>query len=141
MIDFSEVVENVKDFYREKTLPAILISIVVVLFFLALIIFIVQGFNGHNKQPSVTDTPLVPDNELILPDGPSIPDGYALTREPKEKWGRECSDTSNIEQVTMYETGITWSLDKNFIVPDEQELKNLEYSNDKLIEDILGATP
>ena len=38
MIDFSEVVENAKDFYREKTLPAILISIVVVLFFLALII-------------------------------------------------------------------------------------------------------
>ena len=28
MIDFSEVVENVKDFYREKTLPAFLISIV-----------------------------------------------------------------------------------------------------------------
>ena len=70
MIDFSEVVENVKDFYREKTLPAFLISIVVVLFFLALIIFIMQGFNGHNKQTSVTDTPLVPDNELILPDGP-----------------------------------------------------------------------
>ena len=38
-----------------------------------------------------------------------------LVREPKEKWGRECSDTSNIEQVTMYETGIKWSLDKNFI--------------------------
>ena len=122
MIDFSEVVENVKDFYREKTLPAILISIVVVLFFLALIIFIVQGFNGHNKQPSVTDTPLVPDNELILPDGPSIPDGYALTRDPKEK--------STKEESQEY-----------FTKPDEQELKNLEYSNDKLIEDILGATP
>ena len=48
MIDFSEVVENVKDFYREKTLPAILISIVVVLFFLALIPWpsMAKGFLG-----------------------------------------------------------------------------------------------
>ena len=119
MIDFSEVVENVKDFYREIIEQQIQQS---VLFFLALIIFIVQGVNGHNKQPSVTDTPLVPDNELILPDGPSIPDGYALTREPKEKWTKEESQ-------------------EYFTMPDEQELKNLEYSNDKLIEDILGATP
>lgn len=122
MIDFSEIVESVKDFYREKTLPAILISIVVLLFFLALIIFVVQGCNSSKKQPTIEEAPLVLDNDLMLPDGPSIPDGYALTREPKEKWTKEESQ-------------------EYFTMPDKEELLNLEYTNDKLIEDILGATP
>lgn len=122
MIDFSEVVENIKDFYREKTLPAILISIVIVLFILALVVFVVQGCNSSKKTASVQDTLLVPDQDLMLPDGPSIPDGYALTREPKEKWTKEESQ-------------------EYFTMPDSQQLDNLEYSNDKLIDDILGATP
>lgn len=122
MIDFTEAVENVKDFYREKTIPAILLTIVVSLFFLGLIAFVVQSCNSSKQQPLVEEPPLVIDQELIIPEGPSIPDGYALTRESKEKW--------QIEEAQEF-----------FTMPDQTQLENLEYSNDKLIKDILGATP
>ncbi len=37
-----------------------------------------------------------------------------LVRETKDKWGRECSDTTNEEQVRMYKEGIEWAKDKDF---------------------------
>ena len=96
----------------------------VILFLLSLIVFAVQSCSQNSKSKTVRieELPLVPDQKLLLPEGPSIPDGYALTRPPQEKWTKEESQ-------------------EYFTMPDEQELKNLEYSNDKLIEDILGATP
>ncbi len=38
-----------------------------------------------------------------------------LVREDKNKWGRECSDTTNEEQVRMYDEGVKRAEDKNFI--------------------------
>lgn len=39
-----------------------------------------------------------------------------LVRDSKSKWGRECSDTTNVEQVKMYKEGIEFS--KQFKVKD-----------------------
>jgi len=38
-----------------------------------------------------------------------------LVRTSKDKWGRECSDRSNEEQAQMFDEGLKWSEDKNFI--------------------------
>ena len=124
MIDFSEIFANAKDFFKEKKNAAIITIVLVILFLLSLIVFAVQSCSQNSKSKTVRieELPLVPDQKLLLPEGPSIPDGYALTRPPQEKWTKEESQ-------------------EYFTMPDEQELKNLEYSNDKLIEDILGATP
>lgn len=122
MIDFSEVLDNVKDFYREKKLPAILITIVVVLLFLALIVIVVQGCSEEEEEIVPIEVPLILDQELLTPQGPSVPEGYALSREPLEKWTKE-------------------EAKEFFTIPNLQELKKLEESNDKLIDEILGAAP
>lgn len=124
MLDFSEVLETIKDFYQEKKVMTILTGVLIVLFFLGLIAFVVQSVNPDKNKPSETaaELPLVPDQKLLNPEGPSIPDGYALTRDPKEKWLQD-------------------EAEEFFTLPDTNELNKLESANDKIVQDILGATP
>lgn len=123
MIDVNDIVDNVRDFYREKKVLAILITILVALFFLALIIFVVQSAKPSKPEtPAEVELPLEPDQKILYPEGPSIPDGYALTREPKDKWTEEDAE-------------------EFFTMPDNQQLDKLESDNDKLVNEILGATP
>lgn len=123
MIDVNDIVDNVRDFYREKKVLAILITILVSLFFLALIIFVVQAAKPAKPEtPAEIELPLEPDQKILYPEGPSIPDGYALTREPKDKWTEEDAE-------------------EFFTMPDKQQLDKLESDNDKLVNEILGATP
>ncbi|MBP5402326.1 MAG: hypothetical protein J6Y36_04120 [Treponema sp.] len=123
MIEFTEIFERIKDFYREKKILAIAITIVVGLFFLGLIAFTVQALNPEKEKPAVSEElPLVPDQKIITPEGPSIPDGYALTREPHDKWTED--------EAAEY-----------FTLPDQNTLDKLESANDKLVDDILGDAP
>ncbi len=123
MVDFSAIFEKIKKVYQEKKVVFILVTIFVILFFLGLIAFLVQSLNSKkNKTPTIQEAPLVPDQPLLLPEGPSIPDGYALTREPQEKWSKD--------EGKEY-----------FTVPDKNELDILESTNNKLVDEILGAAP
>ncbi|MCR5613618.1 hypothetical protein [Treponema sp.] len=124
MIDFSEIFENIKDFYRENKISAIITTVLVVLFFLAMTAFIVQSCNPEKQHKALesTELPLEPDQKVLLPEGPSVPDGYALTREPHDKWTEE-------------------EAEEYFTLPDSNALKNLEEANDNLVEEILGAAP
>lgn len=124
MIDFSEIIDNIRDFFEEKKAVAILVTVLIALFFLAMIAFVVLAVNPEKETEPVSpgSVLLVPDQKIITPEGPSIPDGYALTREPKDKW-------------TDDET------EEFFTLPDTNELNKLESANDNLINEILGATP
>lgn len=123
MFDFSVAIDNIKDLYREKKVLFIVISILIVLFFLGLIAFLVQSLTpAEEVVPVALERPLEPDQRVLLPEGPSIPDGYAVTREPQEKW--------SMEEGKEF-----------FTLPDATELKALESANNKLVDDILGAAP
>lgn len=123
MIDVNDILDDVKDFYREKKVLAIIITTLIVLFFLALIAFMIQSSKPQKtEQASSVEIPLNPDQKILYPDGPSIPDGYALTREPQERWTEEESE-------------------EYFTMPDSKQLEKLESDNDKLVNEILGATP
>ncbi|MBQ0001977.1 MAG: hypothetical protein KBT21_00410 [Treponema sp.] len=123
MIDVNDILDDVKDFYREKKVLAIIITTLIVLFFLALIAFMIQSSKPQKtEQASPVEIPLNPDQKILYPDGPSIPDGYALTREPQERWTEEESE-------------------EYFTMPDSKQLEKLESDNDKLVNEILGATP
>jgi len=122
MFDFSVVADNIKDLYREKKVLFIVISILVVLFFLGLIAVVVQSCSHEPEVPVYKEEVLYPDQKLLLPEGPSIPDGYAVTREPQDKWSKE-------------------EAEEFFTLPGTTELKALESANNKLVDDILGAAP
>ncbi|MCI6798837.1 MAG: hypothetical protein ACI4MA_06920 [Treponema sp.] len=124
MIDFSEIFANAKDFFKEKKNAAIITIVLVILFLLSLIVFAVQSCSQNSKSKTVRieELPLVPDQKLLLPEGPSIPDGYALTRPPQEKWTKEDAE-------------------EFFTLPTEKEMQKLESANDRLIDEILGAAP
>lgn len=123
MIDFNDILDNVRDFYSEKKVLAIIITTLIMLFFLALIAFMIQSSKPQKTEtPASIEIPLQADQKILYPDGPSIPDGYALTREPKEKWTEEDAE-------------------EYFTMPDSKQLDKLESDNDKLVNEILGATP
>lgn len=124
MFDFSETLDTIKDFASEKRNVAIAVCILVILFFLGIFAFVLQKPNSENKLkvPEAQEQPLSPDQKILLPEGPSIPDGYALTRTPKEKW--------SLEEASEY-----------FTVPDSDSVDKLSSDNDKLIDEILGAAP
>lgn len=124
MIDFLEVFNSIKDFYKEKKIVAIISTVLISLFLIALICVIVQTSSSPKKNKSIPreETFLVPDQKLLLPQAKTYSNEYALTREPKEKWDEE-------------------EAKKYFTVPSSKELNELEKSNDKLIDEILGETP
>lgn len=124
MIDFLEIFNSIKDFYKEKKIVAIISTVLISLFLIALICVIVQTSSSPQKNKSIPreETILVPDQKLLLPQAKTYSNEYALTREPKEKWDEE-------------------EAKKYFTVPSSKELNELEKSNDKLIDEILGETP
>ena len=48
---------------------------------------------------------------ITLPIAKAVMDNQ-LVKENAEKWGRECSDTTNEEQVLMWEAGKQWAAER-----------------------------
>ncbi len=125
MIDFGEFVENIKDFYSQGKKPVLISAILVVFFFAAAMIVSIQSFDDGKKTASVKELPPEPlnaDQALLLPDGPSVPSTYTVSRGKKDNWSQE-----EAEQ---------W-----FTIPDSAAVDMLEKSNDSIISDITGAAP
>ena len=68
MFDFSVIVDNIKDLYREKKVLFIVISILIVLFFLGLIAVVVQSSSHEPEVPVYKEEVLYPDQKLLLPE-------------------------------------------------------------------------
>ena len=122
MIDFSELSENIRDFFSQGK-KALLISSILGIFFIAALLAII--FIPQKKAvPSAAfrSEPLEADQELLLPQGVSIPQEYAVSRQTQDKW--------NESQVHEWLT-----------LPDESALKKLSASNDSLIKSITEAAP
>ena len=122
MIDFSELAENIRDIFSQRQ-KALLFSCVLTAFFCAALVAIV--LIPQNKTPPVVQfksEPLEPDQELLLPQGVSIPQDYAVSRETKERWSED-------------------QVDEWLSEPDQEALKKLSAANDALARSVLEAAP
>lgn len=124
-MDFQEVKENIKDFFSDSTKKTICICfLLVIMTFCALVILFIQFAKLDSKKSENSDEQikLVLDQELLVPNGPEIPNDYETNRKTPDKWSKD-------------------DVQKWFTLPDEQELKKLGESNDNIIEKITGAAP
>ena len=121
-MDFSELGENIRDFFSQRQ-KALLVSSILALFFCAALLALILV--PHKKEvPSAKfrSEPLEADQELLLPQGVSIPQDYAVSRETKEKW----SD----EEVREW-----------LCAPDQSSLEKLSKANDSIIKNITEVAP
>ncbi|MEE3410027.1 MAG: hypothetical protein VZQ47_04240 [Treponema sp.] len=122
MIDFSEIGGNIREFFSQRQ-KALLLSCVLIIFFCAALIAIIL-IPQKKEVPSAAfrSEPLEADQELLLPQGVSIPQEYAVSRQTNEKW----------TEGQIHE----W-----LSVPDEEAVKKLSASNDSLVKSITEAAP
>lgn len=122
MIDFSELGENIRDFFSQRQ-KALLISSILSLFFCAALLALIL-VPQKKSVPSATfrSEPLEADQELLLPQGVSIPQDYAVSRETKEKW----SDEEVREWLSA---------------PDQSAVEKLSKANDAIVKNITEAAP
>jgi hypothetical protein len=116
--------ERIKKIVTQKKSTAVLvISILLFLSAAASVMFVFRLIgNSRSSVPAVPVQKLVTVHPLILPPGPSLPEGYTTSRESRTKWTDEDADA--------------W-----FSTPDRNTVDSLGKSNDALISDILGAAP
>ncbi|MDR3284218.1 MAG: hypothetical protein LBS97_03440 [Treponema sp.] len=116
---------------KKKGLFPLVISALIALFVFgglsAAIVGSIRSGSAQKAQevsalPSAGEAPLFLQNPLIPPEQPGIPDDYLLYRERSSAW-------SNKE------------VDRWFIVPDSNMLRELHEANDKMISDLLRAAP
>lgn len=121
-MDFSELGENIRDIFSQRQ-KALLLSCILVVFFCAALIAIIL-IPQNKTPPSVKfkSEPLEADQELLLPQGVSIPQEYAVSRETKDKW--------NESQVREW-----------FSEPDGDAVKKLSAANEALVKNITEAAP
>ncbi|MBD5436784.1 MAG: hypothetical protein HDR36_09885 [Treponema sp.] len=122
MIDFSQIAENVQDFLSERK-KAVLISAILVLFFCAALI--VLSFAPQSKKNEIEPyraEPFIADQELLLPQGPSVPQSYSVGRQNAEGW--------NENEIERWLTR-----------PDADAVEKLSSANDAMISEITGAAP
>ena len=87
---------------------------------IALVAGSAKAKNSEKNPPE--EKKLVLDQPLMIPPSPSIPDGYITTRKTEKKWSEK-------------------EIEKWFTLPDENEVEKLGDSNDRIINDIIGAAP
>lgn len=122
MIDFSQIAENVQDFLSERK-KAVLISAILVLFFLvALIVMAVAPAAKKGNASSYERTPFVADQELLVPQDSSVPQGYSLSRRKGDRWSES-------------------EVERHFTRPDDAAIERLSAANDAMIFEMLGAAP
>ncbi len=122
MIDFSQIAENVQDFFSERK-KAVLVSAILVLFFLiALVVMAVAPSAKKSNAPTYEPTPFVADQELLVPQDPSVPQGYSLGRRKGERWSES-------------------EVERHFTRPDDAAIERLSAANDAMIFEMLGAAP
>lgn len=125
MIDFSGIKDALDDFSpnefaRKKPLVFASICLLIVLFIAGLIVLLIQT----SPQKHKTELPehFEADASVLIPDAPDIEKDYYPSRITENQWSKD-------------------EVDKWFTYPDEDAMKNLSDSNDKIVKDILEAAP
>ncbi|MGN0725293.1 MAG: hypothetical protein ACI4LR_03880 [Treponema sp.] len=125
----TEKFERLADFLKEKKYVALSCIILVVFTICAFIVFSVHSCTTTSEKKAPVQENLPRQNQsfsplqpIVQPEGPSAPEGYALSRQPEPRW-----TTQEIEQ--------------EFTLPEQNNLNDLQKANDNAINEILGAAP
>lgn len=118
MIDFSDF--SLRDFARKKPVVFSLICLLIALFIAGLIVLLIQT-SPEKKQKKIPET-FEADAPVLIPDAPEIEKDYFFSRATENKWQKD-------------------EVDKWFTYPDEDAMEKLSKSNDKIVDDIIGAAP
>lgn len=122
MIDFEELVENIKDFFSDSTKRILFICSILLFMTLCALFILILNMKKPEKKADASVRRMELKNELLIPSGPEVPDEYVTSRQTPEKW----SDSD---------------CDEWFTVPGQSEIKKLREVNSKMADDILGAAP
>lgn len=122
-MSIQDIAGTIRDFLIENRKKTMLFCALLIFMTLcALAVLVAAGSRRKDGGRPEPPRQLVLDQPLLVPAGPAAPDGYALSREPPERWTDE-------------EVG-RW-----FTVPAGQEVEKLGGSNDRMILEIIGAAP
>lgn len=112
--------KKVSDFCKENTKITLVIAVLILAILVCIIILSANSKKSKAKLEEKQEIVLTED--LVIPDGPNLPEDYNIARKNKEKW-----DENEAKQ---------W-----FSVPSQNEIDDLEKSNDKMINEIIGVAP
>lgn len=118
MIDLSEF--SLRDFAKKKPFVFTAICLLIMLFVLGLIILLIQA--SPEKKPAEIPETFEADAPVLIPDSPEIEKDYYFSRATENQWKKD-------------------EVDKWFTYPDEDSMKNISETNDKIVKEILEAAP
>ena len=122
MIDFSNIVSDMQDYFTENRRRVIAVCAVLVFMAVSALVILTRSMPLSVKVKKKPQRTLVLDQTLVPLKGPEAPDGYITTRKTQEKWSQQ-------------------EIDEWFTEPDSTEVDKLAAANDRIIEEILGAAP
>ncbi len=123
-MNFSGTVESVKSLFADTKKRTLLIcALLVFMTACAVVVFSVSdGKKESSKKTSSEQRKIGADQRLLVPGGPAVPDEYVRSRKTEPSWSEG-------------------EMEEWFSFPDEGEVKKLAESNDKIVDDIIGAAP
>lgn len=123
-MDFSTLVEKFRYLIEENKKQTIFVcSILIFMTLCGFFVLLLSTSQQEKKETKVINQKnLVIDQELLIPNELTINNKYTHVRQKKEKWSEEEANE--------------W-----FTVPDETEIEKLSQSNDKIVNEIIGAAP
>ncbi len=119
MIDFDDLKDGIENYKKQHPLGFKIAIILIALFLLSLLVILFQS--GNKTIVLDEGDKFVPDQPIITPDAPDVEKDYFPSRTTEKQWSEN--------EILNY-----------FTVPDVNPMTNLEKENDKIINDILGAS-
>lgn len=121
-MDFSEVIDTVKDKLESLDKKMLIIISALILTILVCLLLLVIIYSKKPKKTDVYEPSLVLTESLMIPESPKLPKDYNISRKTKDKWSDD--DTAQ------------W-----FTVPSDRDIDSLSSTNDKIVNDIIEAAP
>ncbi len=124
MFDIKESLQNILDLLKKDSKKTLIACSILIFLCICAIIALAVGNANQKKLPKkiTEEQKLVLDEPLLVPSAPGISDEYITTRKTEKNWNEN-------------------EIEKWFTLPDENEVQKLGDSNDRIIQDIIGAAP
>lgn len=119
---FSSVKNKITELYFDNKKVFFLLAGLFFVIFLCIILLIFIPKDKKESQNVYVENHLELSEKPLIPNGPELPKDYTFSRKEKEKWTEE-------------ETQV-W-----FTEPSQKDIDSLSKSNDKMINEIIGAAP
>lgn len=119
---FSSVKNKIIELYFDNKKVFFLLVSLCFIIFLCIVLLIFIPKEKKESQNSYIENNLELSEKPLIPNGPELPKDYTFSRKEKEKW------TEEEAQV--------W-----FTEPSQKDIDSLSKSNDKMINEIIGAAP